>query len=657
MDTKLKNIPKSLVLLVTCALLMASVIFTFAVMSEVMVTSEEVLTVNQYEDSERIVLDLYGKADQIVRLHKFYQNEDHIKNNLDYELNVYDLPYDLRKTYDIFVKVNVLEGNIDVTDYYYHQPTKNAFKAAYAEELKSYYQNASEDNIQDFITLTSELSGRDGVHYLYLNDEVQYSNIDEFNKDYYENHKVFYRFNENGERTSIKGPKYVSYDDLETLNFNDSDELYVAFSANYLKDRGVQWENESQSSKIVVGILLLELLLLVIVIIRLWYSIKDKELSWIKNKMFFDVYILMVISLMTVLFTVFSDRVLINYYPLIAFVALITGSLVSISIVVLKKHWNQKQVLKHTLIYFVLAFFGMLLIRIISSAPIAIRMLPSMKNTKDFKQALVGVEALKEGDFEYEVEPISSGLYKQLAMDINQVKNGMKLAVDNELKSERLKSELITNVSHDIRTPLTSIINYVDLLKSEKDEVKRSEFLEVLESKSQRLKVLIEDLFDAAKVASGSVSIDIESVNIQALLHQCLGEMDSTIQSKGLEMILNCTTSDLLGDRNAMWRVMDNLLSNITKYALDSSRVYIEAVDEEEYVVMTFKNISAHPLNIPVEELMTRFTRGEASRHSEGSGLGLSISEDLINIQKGSFELTIDGDLFKVIIKMPKQTD
>src|SRR5690606_14540229 len=231
-----------------------------------------------------------------------------------------------------------------------------------------------------------------------------------------------------------------------------------------------------------------------------------------------------------------------------------------------------------------------------------------------------------------------------------------KKAVDSELKSERLKTELITNVSHDIRNPLTSIITYVDLLKHEKDQAKTAEYIEVLDQKAYRMKMLTDDLFEASKASSGNIPVEFDKIDIVSLLTQGLGEVNDKIETMGLDMKLNYPDEKVYvtADGKLLWRSIENVLSNIFKYALERSRVYIDIEDLGNEIRISFKNISAYELNISADELMERFKRGDESRTSPGSGLGLSIAKNLIELQKGSFTIHVDGDLFKAMITLPK---
>lgn len=247
-----------------------------------------------------------------------------------------------------------------------------------------------------------------------------------------------------------------------------------------------------------------------------------------------------------------------------------------------------------------------------------------------------------------------TGALKQMAEYINDIAGGFTNAIEQSLKSERLKTELITNVSHDIKTPLTSIINYVDLLKQEdiKDE-KIKQYIDILNQKSLRLKKLIEDLVEASKVSSGNVKLNIEVIDLKELLAQTLGEFEDRFETKKLKIDIEMPNEEvkIRADNRYMYRVIENLFSNITKYSIDNSRVYISLTKKNDRIKLEIKNISKDKLNITPDELMQRFVRGDKSRYTEGSGLGLSIAKSLTEMQGGKFDINIDGDLFKVIIE------
>ncbi len=246
------------------------------------------------------------------------------------------------------------------------------------------------------------------------------------------------------------------------------------------------------------------------------------------------------------------------------------------------------------------------------------------------------------------------GTLKEMANYINDISDGFSNSIQETLKSERLKTELITNVSHDIKTPLTSIINYVDLLKKENiQDAKIREYIDIIDAKSQRLKKLTEDVVEASKVSSGNIKLNIEEINIKELINQTIGEFKDKFEEKKLKIETNLPKEEtkIKADSRYMYRIVENLFSNITKYALEDSRVYIDVTNQKGKIEMSIKNISKAKLNISSDELMQRFVRGDKSRYTEGSGLGLSIAKSLTELQNGKFEIIIDGDLFKVVMQ------
>ena len=245
---------------------------------------------------------------------------------------------------------------------------------------------------------------------------------------------------------------------------------------------------------------------------------------------------------------------------------------------------------------------------------------------------------------------------KDHAENINNINDGIAKAVEERMKSERFKTELITNVSHDIKTPLTSIINYVDLLEKEEIENETAKgYISVLSRQSARLKKLIEDLLEASKASTGNISVNLIQLELGILLSQALGEYDEKFSNNNLQAVLNKTDDVLLvmADNRHIWRVFDNILNNISKYAQPNTRVYIDAKRNGKNAEISFRNISKDALNISGDELMERFVRGDSSRNTEGSGLGLSIAKSLMEVQSGKLDIQIDGDLFKVNLTLP----
>jgi len=274
---------------------------------------------------------------------------------------------------------------------------------------------------------------------------------------------------------------------------------------------------------------------------------------------------------------------------------------------------------------------------------------------REREEIVSGIGKIADGEITYKVDVDKMHVEnKILAKAVNRIGDGIHEAVQISMKDERLKADLITNVSHDIKTPLTSIINYVDLLKRENiDNEKAQEYIKILEEKSQRLKQLTLDLVEASKISSGNIVLNMEEIKIKDLMLQVIGEFSDKFEEKNLEFINSFTDKKavILADSRRMWRVMENLFNNIYKYAMPGTRVYLDVLeDDDSKVTIVLRNISAQPLNIPAEELTERFIRGDISRSTEGSGLGLSIAKNLVEAQGGTFEIVLDGDLFKIVM-------
>ena len=269
-----------------------------------------------------------------------------------------------------------------------------------------------------------------------------------------------------------------------------------------------------------------------------------------------------------------------------------------------------------------------------------------------------GTKTIARGNLEYQIDTKRMPYDLKLqAEDLNNISAGLSSAVDEKMRSERFKAELITNVSHDLKTPLTSIINYVGLLKStQQTDPKAQEYIEVLDRKSQRLKKLTEDLVEASKASTGVLAVTREKIGMAQLIDQALGEWTEKLNDRKLSLVTNLPEGEtwVYADGRHLWRVIDNLLSNCAKYAMEGTRVYLDLARGKGQVMMSVKNISREPLNVPPERLMERFVRGDESRTTEGSGLGLSIARSLTELQGGTFELAVDGDLFKATVTLPQ---
>ena len=269
---------------------------------------------------------------------------------------------------------------------------------------------------------------------------------------------------------------------------------------------------------------------------------------------------------------------------------------------------------------------------------------------------IINVDEIVKGASPTDLPIKGRSVFAKLAENINTLKQGVKSSQVEQLKSERLKTELITNVSHDLRTPLTSIITYTELLKgSNVSSDDRNAYIEIIDRKSKRLKVLIDDLFEASKMASGNIELVKEKVDIVQLLQQALAEYNESMQQSTLQFRITDPDKPIYVyvDGQKMWRVFDNLIANTLKYSLENTRVYLSVNQLEDSVLITFKNVTKYELGDNIDELFERFKRGDTSRQTEGSGLGLAIAKSIVDLHQGQLDIGIDGDLFKVSVKIP----
>lgn len=273
-----------------------------------------------------------------------------------------------------------------------------------------------------------------------------------------------------------------------------------------------------------------------------------------------------------------------------------------------------------------------------------------------FGKLYTGAKNMAEGELQAAVdERYMVGAYRDFARQLNALQSATAVAVEKGLRSERMKAELITNVSHDIKTPLTSIINYADLLSKDPTPEEQQQYLEVLSRQSLRMKKLLEDLTELSKASSGNITVNLETLDVGEAVTQALGEYADKLASAGLTPVVKLpeTPVAIRADGRLLWRVLGNLLGNAVKYALPGTRLYVDVEKSGQDVAISLKNISREPLNLPPEELLERFVRGDSSRQTEGSGLGLNIAHSLMTAQQGSLELQVDGDLFKVVLHFP----
>lgn len=566
------------------------------------------------------------------------------------------------------------------------------FQEEYADQLTEARDELIQNDLREYHSILQRLEEFDGPLY-YASDSVNvYSNSTLKEKQQFQAHPSYMIFE--GYKQELY-PKEVTNNEhlyrmtesIQQLN-PDNQVIYVSFTEEFLDLKIKQWEEKKEiAKKSLYGLLafligfIVFLSYLVLIIGKKSFKAQEVHLHAI-DKLYTDLNLVVSILLSALWFTLIEEINLTNIDVIIIPLTLSFGAVGFVLFLSLVKHFKNKTIFKHSLFYTIFyklftfvgdvyasGSVGVKTVLLVIGYPLLVAatffIFPvtlgiaawfAFKKVKSFKAIKDGVERIKDGDIHHSITVDGKGEFAVLAGNINSITDGLKAAVDSELKSERLKTELITNVSHDIRTPLTSIITYVDLLKSEKDLSKIEEYVDVLDQKSKRLKILTNDLFEAAKASSGNIPVHFEQIDIVSLITQGLGEVNSKIEALDLDFKLNYPENKVYikADGKLLWRSLENLLSNIFKYALRGSRVYIDIEDLGKEILITFKNISAYELNISADELMERFTRGDESRSSQGSGLGLSIAKSLIEIQKGRFDIQVDGDLFKSRIYMPK---
>ncbi len=630
-------------------------------------------------ESENIVGD-------ITRLIEEYKNEEHILQGGTITED------EIRREEEYLFsdyKLNSGSYNPEIRDVKNYEN----FKELYKEKIAQAREKLIKDDLREYNLLLERLEEYENPLYYVSNGVDVYANTTKIEKNQFQTHPSYMMFEKYKREFYPKEIKenqhlYRITGKIDRLD-PESTVVYIAFTENFLDLKIKEWQENKviatnslyRSAGFLLGFTL-SFAYLVLVIGR--KSFKDQELHLNPvDKLYNDVNL--ALCLVLIIVWVAMLEVFENIDIMLLPITILIATLGLVLVLSLVRHFKNKTIIKHTLIYSIIyklfkfirdvygsGSVGIKTVLIVVGYPILVAltffMFPvtlglaawlAFKRIKSFNAIKEGVEKIKDGDIHHSIAVDGNGEFSGLAANINGIADGLKNAVDSELKSERLKTELITNVSHDIRTPLTSIITYVDLLKKESHPAKVEEYIEVLDQKSKRLKILTDDLFEAAKASSGNIPVSFERIDIVSLITQGLGEVSAKIEALDLDFKLTYPKDKvyITADGKLLWRSIENLLSNIFKYALRGSRVYIDIEDLGNEVLLTFKNISAYELNISADELMERFKRGDESRSSQGSGLGLSIAKSLIDIQRGKFHIQIDGDLFKAMIYVPKYRD
>lgn len=574
------------------------------------------------------------------------------------------------------------------------------FKEVYAAKIAQLRDELIKEDLRYYNSALQRLTNYQGLIYYAKIGEIELSKSPNNTKEYFQSHPSYMLFeglNQEVFPLEVKENTRFHWVTSSINQLEPEDIVYLAFTEEYLNSKIAEWKgnkllitnNLYQIAGLLLGLAIAIMYLVLVIGRKPLEDQKGVHLNVI-DRIYNDINIGLCFLLIALWFGIIITLDHYKIYQLILPITMLISALCLILFLSLIKHQKNGTLIRHSLIYklfhnFVYKLFqnffkfirdiynsgsvGVKAVLIVIGYPIIVALtifiFPitlgvaawlTLKKVKEFEAIKEGVKQVKDGDIHHKINLLGDGELAKLAADINNITDGLSKAVESQTKNERLKAELITNVSHDIRTPLTSIITYVDLLKNEQDQNKIKAYLEILDQKSQRLKVLTDDLFEAAKASSGTMPVNFEKIDISALLTQGLGELNDKINECKLEFKIKPPKDKVYinADGKLFWRAVENLLSNIFKYALQGSRVYLDIQDLGTDVMLIIKNISACELNISADELMERFKRGDEARSSQGSGLGLSIAKSLIELQKGSFNIEIDGDLFKAVICMSK---
>ncbi len=653
----------------------------------------ESITVKNYLESNTISNELRYAANRLEYVLRVYKSGDYILSggtvsNLDIEDS-----WQLKNLYSNFIAENGLEDNYD---------SRERFWAEKSREVEDVKKIIMKTDLNNYEQIMNELNKPGGLIYHATDGKNSVTNTNNPDKHYYKIQNVYILIDRQGVELNPENG-YSSYssslldavEDIEGGRTKTA--IYAAITDQGLLSRVERWNSDRsiliKGSTIIVFCGMLMFMCFVYLAVVAGRTMEDDEVHMAAvDKLYPDVSLLLITGIVALGMIRFYEVLDIRYtseklmiFAMLSLAAMLASAFLSLFYSIVR-HIKNGTLIRHSMIYLILSSTLRAIIKVLSGGPLMYKSMAAVtalaaasfysykmpviiipiallaayyvySKVRKFQTIQEGLKVAKTGDYDFKINIDGEGEFSRLADDINSITSGLKTAVQSEVKSEKLKTELITNVSHDIKTPLTSIISYVDLLKREGlSSPNASKYLDVLDRKSNRLKILTEDLFEAAKATSGSIEPAFEKVNVNALISQILGELDEKIHESKLTFKVTSSVGRVFAraDGRLLSRVMENLLSNIFKYALQESRVYIDISQTEKDVSVSFKNISAYELNIPVDELMERFKRGDESRSSEGNGLGLAIAKSLMEIQEGILELSIDGDLFKAEIRLAK---
>lgn len=653
----------------------------------------ESITVKSYMKSNTLSNELRYAANRLEHLIRVYKSEKYIRDGKTVKYIDIEDSWQLTNLYNNYLAEKGYEDNADSEELFWIEKDK---------EIQDIKESIKKSDLVNYQNIIEDLNNPEGLIYYATDGYYECTNTGNDSRNHYSLQNAYVLIDGRGMKVEPNNG-YSSYSSSLVDTYESIEDgtnrmvIYAAITDEGLSLRVDKWLKDRHT--LIVNIFIITMCLIVLITCLAYLLAEtgkvaeDEAIHMAKfDRLFPDLSLLVIAGIIAIInlgfYNVFNIRYTSEKLMKLAMLSSAAAlfSLFLIFFLSIARHYKNRTLVKKSLAYMIITRLSAAAVKIVAGGPLMFKSIAALislmavsayfsdnlvlliimgfaavyyvsRKVRTFEAILKGLRTAKQGDYEFKIQVDGSGEFKQLSEDINTITSGFNIAVQNEVKSERLKSELITNVSHDIKTPLTSIISYVDLLKREGLQSPNApKYLDVLDRKSSRLKTLTEDLFEAAKATSGSIEAHFERVNVNALVSQILGELDEKIMDSKLTFKVTSTDERLFAkaDGRLLSRVMENLLSNIFKYALKESRVYIDLSQTEKEVFICFKNVSAFELNIPADELMLRFKRGDESRSSEGSGLGLAIAKSLMEIQNGILDISIDGDLFKAEIRLEK---
>lgn len=573
-----------------------------------------------------------------------------------------------------------------------------------------------EEHLRNYYILLQSLENAEGMDYYATNGEDVYTNTSRSDRDYFFGHKAYYLFDKDGLKFSPSFRENYGYPTLVPTSPGVTHTIYVAVTDQYLDKVQTEWAVQASDLQKGIVIIVCALFLLVTALVYLIWKAGRKDddgnlhLMTI-DRLYTDFTVLLILGVVFAWAAITIQLFIPNYFtfniqnisPLYWGVILLNSVFCSLGLALLLslvRHIKNKTLLKHSLLYTVIMKLLHMVKSVLNSGPLAVKLTFGvilfeviifiltvsivrthydfvfvlfwlffcclitaaavyyiLRKTRPLSDIAEGVQEIRRGRLDYIIDIPGDGTLARLARDINDIADGLKNAVEKEMKAERLKSELITNVSHDLKTPLTSIINYADLLSKENlTPQEANDYVAIIRQKSEKLNLLTQDLFDISKAQTGNIAMAPEKIDISELLRQSLAEFDEQIASSSLDFKVNIREEDMhiLADGKLLSRVFENLTGNILKYALANTRVYIDAYTKGNSVFIEYKNIANYEMNFREDEIMERFIRGDKSRTTDGNGLGLAIAQSYVKACGGSLQINVDGDLFKATVKFSR---